>query len=79
MHPIVNWLINNFIVLFFNIKLRTSFNDLKSQLLTGHCYNTVFWFQWNLIFEIFIFRKDMSLRYINIIITHKIIFMVFIL
>ena len=25
------------------------------QLLTGHCFNGVFWFQWNLIFEIFFF------------------------
>ena len=53
--PLINWLTNNLIMFFFNVKLRNSFRDLKSQLLTGHCFNGVFWFQWNLIFVVFIF------------------------
>lgn len=53
--PVIIWLINNLIMAFYNIKLKNSFKDLKMQLLTGHCFNGVFWFQWNLIFEIFFF------------------------
>ena len=53
--PIIIWLINNLIVAFFNIKLKNSFKDLKMQILAGHCFNGVFWFQWDLIFEIFVF------------------------
>ena len=53
--PIINWSINNIITFFTNINIRKSIEDLKKQLLTGHCFNTVFWFQWNLIFETFIF------------------------
>ena len=39
----------------FKINIKYSFNDLKDQLLTGHCFNTVFWFQWNLVFDSFLF------------------------
>ena len=53
--PIINWSINNIITFFTNINLRKSIEDLKKLFLTGHCFNTVFWFQWNLIFETFIF------------------------
>ena len=53
--PVIIWLINNLIKLFFNINLKISFQDLKNQLLTGHCFNVVFWFQWNLIFEVCFF------------------------
>ena len=53
--PLINWLLNNLIMFLFKIKLRNSFQDLKIQLLTGHCFNGVFWFQWDLIFEVFLF------------------------
>ena len=53
--PVIIWLINNLIMAFYNIKLRNSFKDLQMQLLTGNCFNGVFWFQWNLIFEIVLF------------------------
>lgn len=53
--PVINWLINNLIMAFYNIKLKNSFKDLEMQLLTGHCFNEVFWFQLNLIFEVFFF------------------------
>ena len=53
--PIIIWSINNIIFLLFKINFNNSFDDLKNQLLTGHGFNTVFWFQWNLIFETFFF------------------------
>ena len=53
--PVIIWSINNIIFLVFKINFNNSFYDLKNQLLTGHCFNTVFWFQWNLIFETFFF------------------------
>jgi fucose 4-O-acetylase-like acetyltransferase len=53
--PIIFLIINNIINHFFNKKLKNTFRDLKKQILVGHCLNTVFWFQWNLIFETFLF------------------------
>lgn len=48
--PIIIWFFNNFLyfILKFNIKYY-SFNNLKIQLLTGHVYMRVLWFQYNLI------------------------------
>ena len=48
--PIIIWILNNIINYFLKIKLINSFNELKMQLLTGHCFMTVLWFQYNLIF-----------------------------
>ena len=53
--PIITFILYNLIKLKFKFSLDISLKDLKSQLLTGHSFNTVFWFQWNLIFETFIF------------------------
>ena len=53
--PIIFLLINILISNYFNLELKKSYQDLKNQILTGHCLNPVFWFQWNLIFETFFF------------------------
>lgn len=53
--PIFFWILNHLIKLKFKLRLDISLKDLKNQLLTGHCFNTVFWFQWNLIFQTFFF------------------------
>ena len=37
------------------MKLFKTFKDLKNQLLTGHCFIPALWFQWDLIFETFLF------------------------
>ena len=49
------WILNCILDHYFKIGLKHSFKDLKKQLLTGHCLNTVFWFQWNLIFLTFFY------------------------
>ena len=48
--PIVIWILNNFFKYSLNWKVQNSLNDLKLQLITGHCFLTVLWFQYNLIF-----------------------------
>ena len=48
--PIIIWIINNFLYLSLGLKIKKSFNDLKIQLMTGHSYVAVLWFQYNLIF-----------------------------
>ena len=48
--PIIIWILSNLINLIVQRKLKYSFNDLKMQLLAGHCFITVLWFQYNLIF-----------------------------
>lgn len=49
--PIIIWVLNNFINYTLNLKLRNSLNDLIIQLMTGHCFMTVLWFHYNLIFS----------------------------
>ena len=53
--PITFWILNNLIKLKFKFNFDISLKQLKIQLLTGHSFNPVFWFQWNLIFQTFIF------------------------
>ena len=54
--PIIQWIINNLLYHFLNnITIKYSFKDLLIQLLTGHVFNPVLWFQWNLIFTTFLF------------------------
>lgn len=53
--PVILWIINKIINNYFNIEFKISIENLKDQLLTGHQFNEVFWFQWNLIFETFLF------------------------
>lgn len=53
--PLIIWIINNIYVHYFNIELKHSFEDLTKQLLAGHCFIEVFWFQWDLIYETFLF------------------------
>ena len=48
--PIIIWILNNLINYFYKRKIINSFNDLIMQLLAGHCFMTVLWFQYNLIF-----------------------------
>ena len=48
--PIIIWIVNNYFKHSLNWKVQNSFNDLKLQLMTGHCFLTVLWFQYNLIF-----------------------------
>lgn len=49
--PIIIWAINNLLNLFPKMQLKTySLKDLKNQLLFGHSFMTVLWFQWDLIF-----------------------------
>ena len=49
--PIIIWIINNILYYTFKWNLKISLNDLKIQLITGHCFMTVLWFQYNLIFS----------------------------
>ena len=48
--PIIIWILSNFFYYTFNLNFKISFNDLKIQLMTGHCFMTVLWFHYNLIF-----------------------------
>ena len=48
--PIIIWIVNNFLYYIFKLNFKISLNDLKIQLMTGHCFMTVLWFQYNLIF-----------------------------
>ena len=48
--PIIIWIINNLISFFQKREMKNSLNDLKLQLLTGHIFMEVLWFQYNLIF-----------------------------
>ena len=48
--PIIIWILNNLINFFYKKQLILSFNDLIMQLVAGHCFMTVLWFQYNLIF-----------------------------
>ena len=71
--PIIIWIFNNLFSFFFKIKLLNSFNELKIQLLTGHCFMTVLWFQYNLIFTTlliviisFLFKHNTILILINL-------------
>lgn len=48
--PIIIWIFNNAFYYCFDWKIKHSFHDLKMQLLTGHSFITVLWFQYNLIF-----------------------------
>lgn len=53
--PIIIFIINNILFYVFKKKLFKTFKDLKNQLLTGHCFIPALWFQWDLIFETFLF------------------------
>lgn len=53
--PIINWILNNIFNLILKTKLSSTFKDLKIQLLTGHCFMAVLWFQYNLIFITILF------------------------
>ena len=48
--PIIIWIINNFLFYTFKLNFKFSFNDLKIQLMTGHCFMSILWFHYNLIF-----------------------------
>lgn len=48
--PIIIWIFDNILNYIFNLELKKSFHVLKIQLLTGHSFITVLWFQYNLIF-----------------------------
>ena len=71
--PCIIWALNNIFRLVLKIKLSSSFKDLKIQLLTGHCFMTVLWFQYNLIFCTLLiliiqllFKKNVNLILINL-------------
>ena len=53
--PIITWIINNFLYYFFKLNFKITSNNLKIQLMTGHCFMTVLWFQYNLIFATLLF------------------------
>lgn len=53
--PIIIFIINNLLSIIFKIKIATSFQLLKNQLLTGHSFIEPLWFQWCLIFQTFLF------------------------
>ncbi len=53
--PLIIWILNNLISFFLKNNLKNTFNDLKMQLLAGHCFMTVLWFQYNLIFTTLLF------------------------
>ena len=59
--PIIIWIINNFLYYTFKLDFKISFNSLKIQLMTGHCFMTVLWFQYNLIFSTLLFIIIVSL------------------
>ena len=48
--PIIIWILRNFLYYTFKLNFKISFNDLKIQLMTGHCFMTILWFHYNLIF-----------------------------
>lgn len=48
--PIIIWILNNIFSLVLKLDLINSFNDLFEQILMGHCFMTVLWFQHDLIF-----------------------------
>ena len=48
--PIIIWILNNFLYYAFKLNFKFSFNDLKIQLMTAHCFMPVLWFHYNLIF-----------------------------
>ena len=58
--PIILFLINNFLLNFIS---KISLYDLLLQLLYGHQYNTVFWFQYDLIIVTIIFTISSLLFY----------------
>ena len=48
--PIIIFVLNNYILnIFFNIKIKPTFKDLKRQLLLGSNFISQFWFQWDLL------------------------------
>lgn len=54
--PIIIWTLNYIVSLLLKLDLINSFNDLFAQILMGHCFMTVLWFQHDLIFcSIFLF------------------------
>lgn len=53
--PFIIFIVDNFFFFFFKMKLNKSLKDLKYQLLTGHSFIPSLWFQWDLIFETFLF------------------------
>ena len=48
--PMIIYLINNFLYYTFGLIFKISLNDLIIQLMTGHCFVGVLWFQYNLVF-----------------------------
>ena len=50
--PIIIFIINNY---FIRLNLNTTFYNLKRQLITGHCFMAVLWFQYDLIFTTLLF------------------------
>ena len=70
--PIIIWIINKCLIFFFDWKNNISFKELKMQLLAGHSFMPVFWFQYNLIFITllvviieFLISKDKLFIFIN--------------
>jgi hypothetical protein len=53
--PIIIFIANNIFFFILKAKFYKSFKDLKNQLLTGHSFIPSLWFQWDLIFETFLF------------------------
>lgn len=71
--PIIIWILNNIIHFFLKRKVINSINDLLIQLLAGHCFMTVLWFQYNLIFTTLLmiiiqllFKQNTTLILINL-------------
>ena len=71
--PIFIWIINNFLKFFLKWETENSINDLKMQLLTGHWFMRVLWFQYNLVFITlivvifeFLIEKNKELIFINL-------------
>ena len=52
--PIIIWILNNIFNFCFGTKFQISINDLIIQLLTGHNFLAVLWFQLNLILSTFL-------------------------
>ena len=48
--PIIIWILNNFLYYTFKLNFKISFNALRIQLMTGHCFMSILWFHYNLIF-----------------------------
>ena len=59
--PIIIFLINYYIYLRMKVNLLYSLNDLKMQLIYGHKYLTVFWYQWNIILILILFIIILSI------------------